>query len=1548
MNASSLLQGLWASRINVPPDLIQSLRGTETHTRNDYLGRVVFEFFQNAVDRAENRIDIVLKPSDNGDGSHTLVIANDGQPVSIVGSEKPVPIRFPTVSGAMEQVNSCYGSELRSDFQALCNIHNSNKQAGQSIGNKGVGFKSAWEFATRVTVASTLPDGSRYAFRFHQKLTAAQVRDQSLFWPGLDVHLREAAAAILDGTLDRMQGLPSFYFPEHVADAQACFAGCDRAKTVVVLEGIDAAGQARLVERIAEFRQAPLFFINQLRGECGHKRLRDIAVHTQVGEEIHLQSTRVPDGWTVVDEGLLADLWQEQSEALRKAASSLNFSIAQPSLALAFPPERRTDDAASPDHGDNRFFCYLPTYVDCGFGVQLHADFMLDMSRKNIEVTQNPYNKALVHLAGRLLGRALRTLPALHQRVDVMGFLLPGKANNPAVDELRRGLARELHLPVGNDTAEVATLTDFLSAVFPVAQPAWPELRYTQTLDFFRSWCTREYGEHRSTHSARIAPFINIFRQHQTRILPEGVDSGVVTVALPLPLVDAGDRLRGGRGIFWRRKAEQGQAPDLGGLSLADTDIDGLAVTEWDKLDEADQNLLGLLTFNLGEIAYRLRLRMDELLKGQTLVGSENLPVRPDAVLRFVASLLARAEQSVVDRIEPMGFLADATGNADNLSRLLLPVVGGGWRIGREVMLDDVLPDLGLLMRDSWNGASILDMERFKSSVGLIDDDPARQLAQRLGAWPCLPLRQTGEVWGLPLELNGLQTAEQRASFYKAFVRAWTQWVQAAPAVAAPVAEVLRTSTVAWLPLEAEYNTAENQCARPSDVLLVNERDRTRQPFLLKRVAADASELAALEAVGVVLAADASVEKLLSLLAFMGQGNPDDETMRGRYRSLVLELGRRDAWVNPSEQERQWLKRLPLLVSEKNGRKWLPASQAAHTWFVPRSAQHLRSEFRDQCTFLDFDPDTRTPLVEQAIGARHFEPKMQMGSGDPDAPNTVLPEPCRETRERLQNRHLADLMLIAESANVGGAPRTREVVEAAWLRLVLRRGERVWMRATVDGQQHLIGEEFERRDVMLNDTGGQLEIWHDVPLDQMDAHLQLFAEPLAIGVFGNRMLTDAFAVYLGAGEQQASRLADRYGITEDERLTAQNYLVSKLLSGDVLDELIQILCALPEWHGRAIDPVGLRERWWDVHFYFENKLALDHNALRARLNPRMLDIFPILNPTVINQRLWEQSFDSQEMHLALLTEFIDRYAGGEFENSGLTEFFHKVPETVSRFDFDPTLEQRKRLGVHGSSESDFLHWCQDKKKSLNWLSAEHFVKGDIADVSILASSDTASELNTVTIGSTRQSGTRRAFKTSQVSREQENRRNQQAGFAAEHQVVIESTGNLLKSANRAAQWNAVLAAWAEVQREVDNLPMLPPFCPTDVDQQQIATMLHSATFAGDGLGFDVIEVGKQPGQVWLAEVKSAIGGKLFLSENERLKALRYETRRPGLWKLKVWMGNGQWAGPQLTVAVMDAFKFIDAHMQDNDTFQAESWVFQLTGTDPTQSSEPKETTWPNQ
>jgi hypothetical protein len=1515
-----LLQGLWATRINVPPDLIQSLRGTETHTRNDYLGRVVFEFFQNAVDRAERRIDITLEATP-GEASYQLVVANDGKPVSIEALNDPVTLRFSLPSGDIQELATRYGAELHSDFQALCNIHNSTKKAGQSIGNKGVGFKSAWEFARSITIASTLPDGQRYAFCFHQTLNPIQVRDTTCFWPGLDARLREAAAKLLEGT----QGLPSFYFPEHCVDAEVYFIGREWAKTVIILEGIDEDRRIRLEDRIEEFRQTPLFFINQLRGQDGRKRPSDIKVTTHFRGKSQIQSTRVPGDWMVVDETLLADLWSEQKEALCDAARELNFIIEQPSLAIAFPPERqRESDVMEEDENCSRFFCYLPTYVDCGFGVQIHADFMLDMSRKHIEVGQNPYNKALLHLSGRLLGRALMSLPDLHVRTDVMGFLLPGKASNPAAEELKRGLALELHLPM-EKTADPATMRTFLAAVFPPSRPTWPEIRYIQTLAFLRIWCVRHYGEWNNSFRQRIQPFINLLREQQTPILPERSENGVVRVALPLPNISSEGRLSGGRGIFWHRKLDREGAETIPlEISLADTKIEGLAVTEWDKLSDSDKKLLGLLDFNLSEIAQRLRIHIETLVRGGEVVQSESLPFRPEAVLRFVVGLLLRSEKIDLDHVQPLEFLSSPGKIADNLSKMLLPVKGGGWRLGREVRLSDNTAD-NLVTRLGGSSSSPLDMERFKSCVHVTDQHQATQFALALGVWPCLHLTQIGETWRLPFDLADLEAEGLRESFYQSFIHAWRYWSQADQDIAKQIAHVLETSATPWLPLDSAYNTSLNRYARPLEVLLVNERDRKRQSFLLKKVAANVNEQTALEAVGVVSATDASLDKLLVLLAFMSNGSASDEELRGRYRTLMLELARR----GPTEQGQEKLKALPLLVSQANSRHWFSAEQGNEIWFVPRTSQHLRKEFRDECSFLDLDMDTPQWLI-QILGARQFSPVLQMGSGDPEALDFTPPVQCVETKDRLQSNYLADLMLIAEGSAVGGGTRTREVIVDAWRKLICRRGERVWVKASLDGRERFIGKDIDHIDVLLNDSDGALEIWHDAPLAHLDKHLHLFAEPLASGVFGNRLLIDAFAAYLGAGERQEYWLADRYGITDDERGEMRSYLMSEFLSGEILDQLVEALYTLPEWQGKAIDKEELRTRWWDMSFYLGHSLALDAPGLHDRLPPHLAERFPLIDPTMINKRRWEQSIDKEKLHKAILTALLDAgTANLQTETARKLELLLVVPKDLSRFDFDPYMEQQQRIADHFGIDMNYLKWSERQKTFLNWLSAERILSGDIQDVAVLSTPFATHSSSKTTISNVSQSATRKIKKTNQTEREQKTRDNHRAGVTAEHSVAIASVRNLLNNPDIPSQWAEVLRVWRAVQGEFDNLPDLPLYCPQD--PHDLVRFLHVAFSFGDGLGFDVIEIGSQLSDVWLAEVKSAAGGRLFLSENERLKALRYEevSVLKGRWRLKVWLGDGKWADDQLTHEVIDAFNDIKTRLAGNQFVKPEGWVFQL-------------------
>ena len=101
-------------------ETIKQQAGQMCQVEADYQGRVLYELIQNAVDRAEHRIKIVLE-------GKRLLVANDGQWFTF-------------------RHNYDYqgGSVPRGDFQALCSISTSAKEMKNSIGNKGVGFKSTF------------------------------------------------------------------------------------------------------------------------------------------------------------------------------------------------------------------------------------------------------------------------------------------------------------------------------------------------------------------------------------------------------------------------------------------------------------------------------------------------------------------------------------------------------------------------------------------------------------------------------------------------------------------------------------------------------------------------------------------------------------------------------------------------------------------------------------------------------------------------------------------------------------------------------------------------------------------------------------------------------------------------------------------------------------------------------------------------------------------------------------------------------------------------------------------------------------------------------------------------------------------------------------------------------------------------------------------------------------------------------------------------------------------------------------------------------------
>jgi hypothetical protein len=128
--ARNVVRGYAASKGHWNP--ASSLTALLRQMQREYEDRFLYELIQNAYDAhaadAEGEIAILL---DEREGEHgVLYVANGGEP---------------------------FGTE---NFEAICELAQSNKAPDQSIGNKGVGFKSVLQVCTWPEIYSRTAPGS--------------------------------------------------------------------------------------------------------------------------------------------------------------------------------------------------------------------------------------------------------------------------------------------------------------------------------------------------------------------------------------------------------------------------------------------------------------------------------------------------------------------------------------------------------------------------------------------------------------------------------------------------------------------------------------------------------------------------------------------------------------------------------------------------------------------------------------------------------------------------------------------------------------------------------------------------------------------------------------------------------------------------------------------------------------------------------------------------------------------------------------------------------------------------------------------------------------------------------------------------------------------------------------------------------------------------------------------------------------------------------------------------------------------------------------------
>ncbi len=352
--------------LRVGAETIRQQLGGESSVQRQYGSRVAFELLQNAIDRAHQRVLVQLV-----DGC--LVVANDGAAPLTVAPDHDY-------DGRVEDASR----PGRADFQALCSLSTSNKDPNDSVGNKGVGFRSVFSVASRVEVWSRLDDGSWWGLEMLREgtpsalMASADPEVIASIWPDDPPLARHPAQ-------DRRH--PSFYFPLPRLGAPSAPRLDLDLWTTIVLVPLEEAGADELRGSVEELLEARLHFVGVHRRR---KQRPPLSVEVLLGDRARRTST---DG----DERTLwLASWKCTDPDLVARAKAAGHSVEQPGVAVAWLP------ATDP----GQLFNFLPSQQRVAPGLDVHADFQMTLDRKGLswqgEDATAAYNRTLLRLAAEL------------------------------------------------------------------------------------------------------------------------------------------------------------------------------------------------------------------------------------------------------------------------------------------------------------------------------------------------------------------------------------------------------------------------------------------------------------------------------------------------------------------------------------------------------------------------------------------------------------------------------------------------------------------------------------------------------------------------------------------------------------------------------------------------------------------------------------------------------------------------------------------------------------------------------------------------------------------------------------------------------------------------------------------------------------------------------------------------------------------------------------------------------------------------------------------
>jgi rRNA maturation protein Rpf1 len=388
---SQIFQNHYNFHSSIGVDFIKSDAGHISQVSSDYQGRVIYELLQNAFDRAETTIVVKVIES-------TLYVANDGKKFSFNAQHD---YKMGGVDG--EKFERC-------DFQSLCSISTSNKTANESIGNKGVGFKSVYALGRYANVHTkgivnpkTNKQEAEVSFRLYDIFDDV-AKIPSEFPQDIREKLSENIKAIQREFPKR--GVPGYYFPLQLnVSTDDIFRKFDDSVVTIIEVPFESAEEVnKLFEEIKNIHF----------GFVGLKYKNSLNISFEAHNQKFEKSINAQDNTLFSTE--------INSEIIRNLASKAGIEIEHPIVAIKFK-----------DTPNGQFYNYLPTKKESPFKyVDFHADFHTTVDRKDINFDGEKvgaYNRALLHACLELYYKVLESYLPDGERPDLKYVYIKEKYN---------------------------------------------------------------------------------------------------------------------------------------------------------------------------------------------------------------------------------------------------------------------------------------------------------------------------------------------------------------------------------------------------------------------------------------------------------------------------------------------------------------------------------------------------------------------------------------------------------------------------------------------------------------------------------------------------------------------------------------------------------------------------------------------------------------------------------------------------------------------------------------------------------------------------------------------------------------------------------------------------------------------------------------------------------------------------------------------------------------------------------------------------------------